>query len=782
MDYIKQLEYDKIKAILAEECQSEVGKAIALKLRPERNKPAIELKLKRAHETIELHSYGHSVNFEELTVIDDIFEEPFHGVLNFEEFQAICRNVITSNLLKSCEEEFRPYELTSKRLNKILGLPHIEEKFKKTFGPEGEVLDTASGNLRSIRRNKQKTRTDIMKILNRKLNDSGSQKFIQEKIITQRDDRYVIPIKESSAPFVKGIVQGRSTSKSSVYVEPEEVVGSNNTLRLLGEQEKQEIYKILKEFTGMILEAKDAILENTKIMAEFDYYFAIARYAKTFKAEIPKLVEEARIKLIHARHPLLIHQFKNIQKVIPFDMELGEDYNLLILSGPNTGGKTITMKAVGLLTMMALSGLPIPADEDSEIGLFKAFYTDIGDGQSLENSLSTFSSHIANIRFMLEKARGRSLVLIDEIGAATDPEQGSAIAQAVLETLARKNVKGIITTHYTALKVFAEQSKTCMNASMQFDSEKLTPTYKFVPGLPGDSFAIEVAENLGMKKGFIDRAKKLAGTQNIEFTEILSKLEEQKKLHARQKYEFELKTRLYEKKIDELNDKIEQVEEEKTTIRKKALKDARNYLTTMQKELNNDLTEIRKLDKQERKEKSKQSLTKVVRLQKKIKEEFEEIDPQGRGKIKNPRIGQKVWLANFETEALITDLKNGKVIVDMDGIAFTTEVGNLYTPNIQADPKKSEALVRQPDTTEKSFKTELKLLGLTFSDSQPLIDEFIDNAVLGGLNKLRIVHGKGTGVLRNKVRYYLKRMKQVKSIHTPSADVGGDGVTVVVLK
>ncbi len=782
MDYIKQLEYDKIKEILANACQSQPGREIALKLRPEKSKQYAVLKLQRAQETMELLSYGHSVNFEELTVIDYIFEEPFHGVLNYEEFKDICSNIVIANILKSKEKEFEPYELTSSRIRKVIGLPHLEEKFKKTFSPEGEILDTASSNLRSIRKNKQKTRNDIMKILNFKLNDSSSQKFIQEKIITQRDDRYVIPVKESSAPFVKGIVQGRSTSKSSVYVEPEEVVGSNNTLRLLSEQEKQEIYKILKQFTEDILQVKESILENTKLLAEFDYYFAIAGYAKRFKAEVPKLVDEPKLKLIHARHPLLIHKFKSIEKVIPFDLELGSDFNLLILSGPNTGGKTITMKAVGLLTMMALSGLPIPAYEESEIGLFKAFYTDIGDGQSLEDSLSTFSSHIANIKFMLEKARSKSLVLIDEIGAATDPEQGSAIAQAVLETLAKKNVKGIITTHYTALKVFAEQSDLCMNASMQFDAKKHTPTYKFVPGLPGDSFAIEVAENLGMKKDFIERAKHLAGTQNIEFTEILSKLEEQKKLHARQKYEFELKTRLHEKKIKELNDKIGQIEEEKAVIRKKALKDARDYLTTMQKELNNDLSEIRKLDKQERRQRSKLSLNKVVKLQKIVKEEFDEIDPQGRGRIKNPEVGQRVWLANFETEARVTEVKNNKVIVDMDGIAFTTEIGNLYTPNIQADPKKTEALVRQPDTSEKSFKTELKLLGLTFADAQPLIDEFIDNAVLGGLNKLRIVHGKGTGVLRNKVRYYLKRMKQVKSIHTPTADVGGDGVTIVVLK
>ncbi|MBN2829136.1 MAG: Smr/MutS family protein [Candidatus Cloacimonetes bacterium] len=782
MNHSEQLEFDKIIRLLAIECQSEPGERIALSTKPLLEITVINRKLSIAREILEMMEFGYAFSFEELTSLEELFTEPLHGVFNFEEFKTICRAVIIGNSVKSRESDIKPYLNIAHFVAKISGLPHIEERFNKTFGPDGEVLDSASANLRSLRKNKQKTRDEIVHLLNKKLLDSGSEKFIQEKIITQRDDRYVIPIKESSAPFVKGIIQGRSSSKSTVYLEPEEIVGQNNTLRLISEQEKQEIYRIMKEFTSEIMEVKEALLQNSEVLAELDYYFAIGRLAKAFKAQIPEIVTEPILELTIARHPLLIHKFGDFHKVIPFDLTLGIEYNIIVLSGPNTGGKTVTMKAVGLLSMMALSGLPIPADEKSKIGLFHSFYTDIGDGQSLENSLSTFSSHIANIKYMLERAESDSLILIDEIGAATDPEQGSAIAQAVLETLAEKRVKGIITTHYTALKVFAEQEPSCLNASMQFDAVKHLPTYSFIPGLPGDSFAIEVAENLGLNPKFINRAKTLAGTQNIQFTEILSKLEEQKKLYARQKYDFELKSRLFEKKIEELNQKIESVEKEKTEIRKKALKDAREYLISMQKEFNNDLSEIKKLDKQARKNRSETSLNRVLGLQREISEEFEELDPSGRKRIRKPEIGKKVWLGNFETEAVITAIQNDKIIVDMDGIAFTTDLSNIYSVSKKKAAEENVSQVKQPSLAGKTVQTELKLLGLTFSDAQPLIDEFIDNALLGGLHKLRIVHGKGTGVLRNKVRYYLKRLKQVESIHTPPIDAGGDGVTIVVLK
>ncbi|MDP8232704.1 MAG: Smr/MutS family protein, partial [Candidatus Zophobacter franzmannii] len=777
MDYIGQLEYDKIRLLVAEECHSQPGRLIAHALRPQRDIVTIQYRLDRCSETMELLGFGHSYSFENLTDLTEIFVEPFHGVLGYDEFQQVCSNVIAGNSLKSHEKELEPYKLTSVKIKNLIGLPHLEERYIRTFGPEGEVLDSASSNLRSLRKNKQKTRDTIMKILNKKLQDSASEKFIQEKIITQRDDRYVIPVKESAAPFVKGIVQGRSSSKSSIYLEPEEVVQSNNTLRLITEQEKQEIFKIMQEFTAEILEVKDTIIANTEILAEFDYYFAVCHYSKASKAKVPKIAEDPILELKEARHPLLIHKFGDYKKVIPFDLELGQEHGIVVLSGPNTGGKTVTMKAVGLLTMMALSGLPIPADKESVIGVFTGFYTDIGDGQSLENSLSTFSSHIENIKFMLKHAKSRSLVLIDEIGAATDPEQGSAIAQAVLEALARKHVKGIITTHYTSLKVFAEQDNDCLNASMQFDPDKHIPTYNFVPGLPGDSFAIEVAENLGMRPELIARAKKLAGTQNIEFTQILQKLEEQKKLYSRQTYEFELKTKLFEKKIEELNSNIEASEIEKKEIRKKSLKEAREYLITMQNELNNDLDEMRKMDKKERKTKSEATMQNVLKLQRDIKDEFEELDPLGRVKIKKPKIGQRIWLGNFETEAVVTAVQNKKVFVDMDGIAFTTDTSNIYTVTRKQITPENEVIVRKPSLDGKSITTELKLLGFTFADAQPVIDEFIDNALLGGLHKLRIVHGKGTGVLRNKVRYHLKRLKQVESIHTPPSDAGGDGVT-----
>jgi DNA mismatch repair protein MutS2 len=290
MNHIGQLEYDKIIRLLAYECQSEPGEKYALSTKPLHEMPEINRRLAICSEILEMMEFNYRFNFEELHTLEELFKEPLHGVFNYDEFRLVCRNVIIGNQVKSYENEIKPYTKIAFFVNQITGLAHLEERYGKTFGPDGEVLDSASANLRSLRKNKQKTRDDIIKILNRKLQDAGTEKFVQEKIITQRDDRYVIPIKESSAPFVKGIIQGRSASKSSVYLEPEEVVGQNNTLRLITEQEKQEIYRIMKEFTSEILEVRDALLKNTELLATLDYYFAIGRMAKTFKAEIPEIV------------------------------------------------------------------------------------------------------------------------------------------------------------------------------------------------------------------------------------------------------------------------------------------------------------------------------------------------------------------------------------------------------------------------------------------------------------------------------------------------------------
>jgi len=698
----------------------------------------------------------------------------------FEEFQKINYNISVANQVIKHTEELEDYPEYLRFISKIIEHIELESRFHQIFESDGEVKDTASKALAAIRRKKKQVRKNLVSTINKKVESLSSSNFLHDSIVTQRDGRYVIPVKEGASSFVQGIVHGRSASKSSIYMEPQEIVGLNNDLEMVSSEEKREIFKIFQNFTEKIYDNKETLLKQVDHLQKLDFLFASAKLANKLKAEKPVLTQKHRIKLKNARHPLLIFTYNKFEDVIPFDLELGYDYNLLIVSGPNTGGKTVTLKTVGLLTLMARSGLPIPADPHSEIGAFNSVFADIGDSQSLENALSTFSSHISNIKEMTDNSASRMLVLIDEIGAATDPEQGSALAQAILENLAEKNAVGVISTHYTSLKVFAEKHEKCINAAMQFDPDKHKPTYQFKLGLPGNSFAIEVASKLGLQEELIDRAKELTGKQNVELTELIKKMSEEKKSLSRQLYQYELKTALLNKKINERQDQIEALEKQKKEIKRKSLRDAREYLTTMQKELNMEIKGIKRAEKKEKKTKLERSFKKVSQLNRELSEEEQKLSEVSHEHVNNPKVGMKVWVKEMEMEAEITEISDKNIKVDMDGIILSTTIERLY----QIKPKKEKKHTNKKNISvpKKEAKLELKILGYRFDEALPLIENFIDNALVNGLLMLRIVHGKGTGALRAKVRQYLRSNKSVEEFFSPPPEAGGSGVTVVKIK
>lgn len=781
MNSLQQLEYPKIKVIIANECHSEIGGTLAEKLHPLQDKKAIETKLAISSEIQEYLMSNNSFNFEELSCIDDLLRKPKQQIYDFDEFKMIISNISITNKLKLDEEIKEDYSLLSKKFEKIIILPELEKRFYEIFNVEGDVKDTASPLLQKLRSKRKRVRRDTIAFLNKKLLDLESNNQVFDKIVTQRDGRFVVPIKESSTSFIKGIVHGKSASKSSVFIEPEEVISKNNELEIISSEEKAEIFRIFQVFSKSIMESKEEILSNTEAAIELDFLFAVGRLSNRYKAESPYIINEAKLELYQARHPLLIETLGSVDKVIPFNLKLGEDYKMLVISGPNTGGKTVTLKTVGLLTIMALSGLPIPAAADSKIGLFNKFFADIGDFQSLEDSLSTFSSHIKNIDGMITDGDAFSLVVIDEIGAATDPEQGSALAQSIMERLVKQNVTGIITTHYTALKLFAESNDNCINAAMQFDPDKHSPTYHFKLGLPGNSFAIEVASQLGLHEDIIARAKELTGSQSIELTELLRKISEEKKQVAHEHYQHKLKNALLNKKIEEHHAKIEELERNNKTIRKQSLKEARAYLTKIQKEINNQLDEIKKMPKNQRKNNLAKSLNTIFQLNTDIGKEEDQLIPTKGKPIKNPEIGMAVWVKDFDSEGEIIEIKNNAVVVDINGIRYTTRLSKIFEI---ANQKKSKAKITAPKikTPKKQAKMEILLLGYRFDEAKSELDDFIDNADMNDLKMLRIVHGKGTGALRSKVRQYLRRHKKIKEFYTPPPEVGGDGVTIAILK
>ncbi len=778
MSFLEQLEYHKIKELLVRECQSEPGKTEALKLHPLIDKKEIDHKLELTSEIRECLNNRIYFNFENVSEVSELFQDYPHQTYDFEEFRKIYFNISAANILKREIEKLEEYKNFHELVEKVFILSELEKRFKEIFYADGEIKDSASSQLLTIRKKKKEMRKRIVSSLNHKIEDFAASNFLFDKVVTQREGRFVVPIKEGSVSFVKGIVHGKSASKSSIYIEPEEVVGLNNEIEILESEEKQEIFRILKKYSSDIRNSKKDILKNCEVLKQVDFYYGSARFANRLEAEKPEIVENPYLNLIEACHPLLLESYDDHEEVIPFSLEIGKDFKLLLISGPNTGGKTVTLKTVGLLTLMALSGLLIPAKTDSTIGIFPEVFADIGDNQSLENAMSTFSSHMKNIEEMVSKGNSRSLVLIDEIGASTDPEQGSALAQAILEKLVEKNVVGVITTHYTALKVFAEKTDNCMNASMQFDPEKHLPTFKFKLGLPGNSFAIEVASKLGLDEMLIMRAKELTGNQNVELTELLKKMGEEKAELARKNYLFSLKTSLLNQKISEYQEKIENFEKEGKERKKKAIRETREFLTSLQKALNTEISAIKKEEKKKKKSLYENSLHKIIKLNKDFGIQ-DELLTEEKIPLRKPQTGQLVWVKDIAAQGEIIEVKDDNIRVEINEMVYTTGRENLF--QIEKTETHKNDLIKKINIPEKETKFELKVLGHTFEEALPLVEELIDNALLKELNLVRIVHGKGTGALRAKIRQYLRRNKKVDSFFSPPPEAGGDGVTVVKL-
>ena len=771
------LEYARLARQAQDRCQSDLGRRLAEALKPLEGKKEIEASLALVSELQECLEIGLDRDLSELSDLQALFHEARHSIFGFEEFFQVWQNARLATILAQSAPDGEDFPRLNRLWGRVIPLEWISQRFNTTFGPEGEVLDSASPELARIRKRESALQRNLQKTMQSMLNDPRMEAHLQDKFITQREGRYVLPVRESAAPNVPGIVQSQSGSGSTLFIEPQAAVPLNNELQLLKQEEKREIHRIFTDFTAQIKTQERELLQNQKLMAELDFRFGCARLCRALGARVPKIVDRPVLKLLGARHPLLILSLGAPAKVVPFDLELGEEANVILLSGPNTGGKTVLMKSAGLLTLMALSGLPIPADTDSEIGIFHQVFADIGDDQSIENALSTFSSHLGKIARMLDLADANSLVLIDEIGAATDPQQGSALAQAILERFTDLDCKVVVTTHYTTLKIFAESHPKCLNASMQFDLKNLQPTFRFSTGIPGDSFAIEVASSLGLAPQLVERAKSLAGTQNVEFTELLKKMQEEKKALGRATYEYQLKTRNLEALIGELEDRDSKLEDELRQRRQKFIRELQAELIAQQKLYQKEQDELKQLDREERKALSERKLHELSDKLQQIRSELREAEISAHKPAREIKPGQRVWLASFEAEATVLEIQGENASVDMNGISFRVPTSELFEAEEKPGQKPAVNVPRVIATPK--ARMEIMVRGLTFDEARPMIDEFMDDAYLAGLHTLRIIHGKGTGVLRDKVRSYLKKKKMVISMETPPPSEGGTGVTVV---
>ena len=654
----------------------------------------------------------------------------------------------------------------------------LEDEINSKIISEEEIADDASRELLRIRRGIVAKKDSIKNRLNGIL--SSHADFLQDAIVTLRDGRYVVPVKIENKSRVKGLVHDISGSGQTAYIEPMAVVEANNDLKELYIKENLEIEKILRELSELVGETSEEIKSNQEKLIELDFIFAKARLALNYHANMPKLNREGRINLIKAYHPFLDSKI-----AVPIDINLGIDFTSLIVTGPNTGGKTVSIKTVGLLTLMTQFGLLIPADEASEIAVFEKVFADIGDEQSIEQSLSTFSSHMVNIVYILKNVTANSLVLFDELGAGTDPTEGAALARSIMDFMLDRKIRCISTSHYNQLKVYALTTDGVANASMEFDVDSLSPTYRLLIGVPGKSNAFEISRRLGLPDEIIGEAKKLLSSENIEFEDVLQSIDEDRTKIREYKEELEREKIDLEKENKRLQSKIKKLEDQKEKILEKSREEAKRLLLNTKENVDIILSEINEAKDNISSENSKKIQEAQDLLRESIKNARDKSELEI-AKAKNPireiKIGDKVRtsLGNIATVLELPD-KKGNVLVQSGIMKMNMPKDSLTRIDVQEDTTKhnTRSILQNKAT---NVKSEIDIRGKNFEDAKDIVDKYLDDAYLSGLKSVRIIHGKGTGVLRKKLREHFRSVKTIKSYKDAEYNEGGDGVTVVILK
>ncbi|EAG5354839.1 endonuclease MutS2 [Listeria monocytogenes] len=777
------LEFDKIKKQLTEFASSSLGEQAILELEPATDFQVVQKTQLETEEGAKIIRLRGSAP---ITGLTDVFAHlkrlEIGGDLNGLEIYQIGSNLRVSRQMKNFMNDLLEIGVEIPLLGalseELLVLKEVEEDIAISVDESGKVLDTASEALSTIRRTLRRTEDRVREKLESYLRDRNASKMLSDAVITIRNDRYVIPVKQEYKGHYGGIVHDQSASGQTLFIEPQSVVDLNNERKALQAKEKQEIERILAEISASLATWINEIHHNTFILGRFDFIFAKAHFGKAMKAVTPHLSDAGVVHLIAARHPLL-----DAAKVVANDIYLGEDFTTIVITGPNTGGKTITLKTLGLLTLMAQSGLQIPAQEDSTIAVFEHVFADIGDEQSIEQSLSTFSSHMTNIVSILENVNQKSLILYDELGAGTDPQEGAALAIAILDASHAKGASVVATTHYPELKAYGYNRVHATNASVEFNVETLSPTYKLLIGVPGRSNAFDISRRLGLSENIITEARSLVDTESADLNDMISSLEEKRNL-AETEYEEARElargadsllkdlqkeiTNYYQQK-DKL---IEQASEKAATIVEKAEAEAEEIiheLRTMQLNGAAGIKEHELIDAKTRLGKAKpKTINKTIPQAPKQKPHvFQEGD-----NVRVLSLGQKGTLLN--------KISDKEWNVQIGIIKMKIKTADLEY--IQPEKPKKQRIITSVHSSDSPAKSELDLRGERYEDALQKVDKYLDEALLAGYPQVAIIHGKGTGALRTGVTEYLKNHRMVKSIRFGAAAEGGNGVTIVEFK
>ena len=780
--HTKALELDKILEMVAGECSSADGAELARELTPVHTAGEVQWLLQETDAAfVAMAKYGAPSFYGMKNVTNPLRRAQAGGGLGLRELLDIGATLRTIRGLTqwwSKSESVRT-ALTG-RFQVLAPNKYLEEKIFTCIVSEEEVADNASPQLAAIRRKIRAASQRVRDQLDKLVRSPAHQRHLQESIVTQRGGRYVVPVKAEFRGEVPGLVHDTSASGATVFVEPMSVVEANNEIRVLRSDEQEEISRILLELSGEAGSFADSIIESYQYAVQLDLIFAKAQVAYKMKAVVPDVGEDGRVVLHSARHPLIAKE-----KVVPTEITLGDTFDTLIITGPNTGGKTVALKTIGLLTLMAMCGLMIPAGEGSRISVFQHILADIGDEQSIEQSLSTFSSHMVNIIQIFQVADSSSLILLDELGAGTDPVEGAALAESIIQELRSKGVRLACTTHYAELKAYAIQTPGVENGSCEFDVTTLRPTYRLLIGVPGKSNAFAITQRLGMDPSIVDRARKLVSEESNAFEQVVSRLEED-----RRKMEDELETlRESAAKAKENAQEAQRLKEEAESQAKKEIEQARQEAAQIVQKtrqradaLVNELEELRR-------QKNKQlSAEQKARLRSGMRELESSADPVRKRRDDHytlPRplvVGDEVLLYDIDKTATVLELpKDDTVLVQAGIIKTRVPLSNVrLVSKRQLKKQQGRSVTKSVSTPE--ISTSLDIRGQNVEEALMEVDAFLDRASRMHLPLVTIIHGKGTGVLRSAVQQHLRRCSQVKSFRLGVYGEGENGVTIAELK
>ena len=777
---IQILEFNKIKQTVDSLCACSLGQKRVEYLSPSIDEKQVEYSLNQSDEALKIIlALGEAPLGGVTDITEAIKRAKISAMLSAQELLGISRLLYAVSQLKTFSERLNEIKVDvpifSSQVNSLVSLNSLQTAINDCIDETGYILDSASSELRSIRRSIQSTEARIKEKLNHVVSERRNK--LTDGIVTIRNERYVVPVRAEAKNTFGGTVHDQSSSGNTYFIEPKEVVDLNNKLQEYHVEERREIERILRALTEEVKKFVDALAVNVEVLGEIDFMFAKGKYARLINGTRPKMNTKGIIRLVAARHPLIDQKV-----VVPNDIELGDEYTTIVITGPNTGGKTVTLKTVGLLTLMAQAGLLIPAHETSQLAIFDHVFADIGDEQSIEQSLSTFSSHMTNIVRIMERLTVNSLILFDELGAGTDPKEGASLAISILDYVKVRGARTIATSHYPELKAYAYENDDVINASVEFNIETLSPTYRLLVGVPGRSNAFEISKRLGLKEAILTTARAYVETERTEMTDLITKLEDRGleldheiQLLQKQNQEVEAMRLDYERKIAKFEAERERVLED---IKKEAFENIRQAKEEAE-QIVADLRQAKKMaDLSIKDHELTEKLTSLKNSEAKQAEQFKR-----KARNKAPlKAGDEVMVLSLNRQGeLIEKTKNGDWMVQLGMMKVNIKEEDLEYLR-QSVKKKDSGKGKMIHKRNTNVGIQLDLRGERYEDAMLRLDKYMDEVLLAGYQTVTIIHGHGTGALRQGVHKYLKKNKHVASFRFGGAGEGGTGATVVELK